>query len=874
MLIIILQFLLLTATSAGWGYWLKRLLKIDSPWSLSLSTLLFGAGFAAQILVLQNLVYCNLPVGATFAFPAAIGLYGLFLLIKELPSLPPFDRNFAGAILLAIFLLQASTAFFESPAFYYGKGRTDQFNYVNLAQFIQTQPFHSSPADIHFEPWMTRVHEFKEQRVGQSVAQAYAASLSFSNAKEAYAGLSSFCLALVALVTFSLARSMAFPRNLAAIAGVWTGLAPALTRYHLEGFLSQSVTIFILPFLALYARTATHQPGYAIGIPAIALSYLLVCYVELLPVGLAVFGGLALYRFYRSGARTIVPSAAAFVLSLALVPYAVISSYKFLIAQMERAGQLHQSLEAQAGLAGTIPGWIQGLADFRFLTYPLQLLTALALVALAAFAIAKVSRTNRIFLAAILAPPVVLLAYLMMQDPLPKYPFSKIQDSFVYLWILIPLAGVSRLRTGLRKSIPPATLIAAPAVFILFAAIGAAAHHFPIFMHAGILQTLQSKEVVSAIQYAESHPGQTFLVKSADPHVAGWLAYHARNSKVYLSPPRLADFPLNKNAHEFTRVPDYVPGMVLLSNVGVRSQSTGGVPTLDVSNKQGEERDAKDVWYWMADNLELEANRWDDDPRPVEYKLKLRIDPGPSHPSLYRRMRLTNSRTGIANIIETNAGQTSIVPIALVPGRNSFFLELLEPSQPTVILAHDARKLMVRIINPSLGEPRPIDRPDAALASAMTSGVPGLPSIAGVNPQGEDKSGAGSWFWIHKRMELQIQRTDADPLDHLYQLTFRAEPGFANPSPARTLRITHTETGTETILEVTGAGTFGLPLNLKPGLNHAVLEIVEDLPQIVKAPGDARIHMLRAEDFTLRFLRAKMPEKPAREKVAARAQTR
>ena len=44
MLIIILQFLLLTATSAGWGYWLKRLLKIDSPWSLSLSTLLFGAG--------------------------------------------------------------------------------------------------------------------------------------------------------------------------------------------------------------------------------------------------------------------------------------------------------------------------------------------------------------------------------------------------------------------------------------------------------------------------------------------------------------------------------------------------------------------------------------------------------------------------------------------------------------------------------------------------------------------------------------------------------------------------------------------------------------------------------------------------------------
>jgi len=867
MLFILLQFFLLSATSAGWAFWLKRMLKIDSPWSLSLATLLFGAGFATQILVLQNFVYFNLPVGTTFAIPAAIGLYGLFLLIKELPPLPPLDRNFAAGILLGIFFLQASTAFIESPALYYGKGHTDQFNYVILAQFIQTQPFNSSPADIHLQPWLTRTHEFKEWRIGQAVAQAYTASLSFSNAKEAYAGLSSFCLALLALVTFSLARAMAFPRNLAAIAGVWTGLAPALTRYHLEGFLSQAVTIFILPFLALWARTTTHQPGYAIGIPAIALSYLLVCYVELLPVGFVVFGALALYRFYRSSARTLVPSVAAVALSLVLVPYALVSSYQFLMVQMERAGQRHQSLEGQAALAGTIPGWIQGLADFRFFTYPLQLLTAVALAGLAGFAIAKASRRNRIFLAAILAPPLLLLAYLFMQDPMPRYPFAKIQDSFAYLWILLALSGVSRLRTGLRKSISPATLIAAPAVFVLFAAIGAAAHHYPIFKHAGILQILQSRQVVSAIQYAESHPGQTYLVKSAEPNVAGWLAYHARDSKAYLSPPRLADFPLNKNVYEFTQVPDYVPGMVLLSNAGVFSQATtGGVPTLDISNKQGEERDAKDVWYWMRDNMELEANRWDDDPRPVEFKLKMRVDPGPSHPSLYRRMRLTNSRTGLANIIETNAGQSPIVPVILVPGRNPFFLELLEPSQPTVTLAHDVRKLMVRIINPSLGEPRPIDKPDAALARAITSGVPDLPKIAGVNPQGEDKSGAASWFWIQKRMEIQIQRTDADPLDHIYQLTFRAEPGFANPSPTRTLRITHAETGTETILKVNGAGSLGLSLNLKPGLNRVALEIVEDLPQIVKAPGDPRVHMLRAEEFTLRFLRANTPDKPAEKK--------
>ena len=867
MLFILLQFLLLTATSAGWAYWLKRFLKIDASWSLSLSTLLFGAGFAAQVLVLQNLVYFNFPVGTVFAVPAAFGLAGLFLLSKELPPLPPADRNFAIGILIAIFFLQASTAFIESPAYYYGKGHTDQFNYVILAEFIQTQPFNSSAADIHLHPWLTRTHEFKEWRIGQAVAQAYAASLSFSNAKESYAGLSSFCLALLALVTFSLARAMAFPRNLAAIAGVWTGLTPALTRYHLEGFLSQAVTIFILPFLALWARSTTHQLGYSVGIPAIALAYLLVCYVELLPVGLVVFGALALYRFHRSSVQTVIPSAAAVVLSLALVPFAVVSSYKFLMIQMARAGERHQSLEAQAGLAGTIPGWIQGLVDFPFLTYPLQLLTALALTGLAGFAISKASRRNRIFLAAILAPPVILLAYLFLQEPLAKYPFAKIQDSFAYIWILVPFAGVSRLRSGLRKSVPPAVLVAAPSLLVLFAAIGAYNHHLPILQHTGILQTLQSKEVVSSIQYAEAHPGQTYLVKTANPYVAGWLVYHARNSKTYLSPARLADFPLNKNAHDFTRVPDYVPGMILLSSAGVRSQTaSGGVPTLDIFNKQGEERDAQDVWYWLADNMELEVNRWDDDPRPVEYKLKLRVDPGPSHPSLYRRMRLTNSRTGIESVIETNAGQSPIVPVILAPGRNPFFLELLEPSQPAFVLAHDPRKLMVRIINPSVDSPRPIDKPDPALVRAIASGVPEAPQIAGVNPQGEDKSGAGTWYWIQKRMELHIQRTDADPEEHLYQITFRAEPGFANPSPVRTLRMTHTETGAETVLKVNGVSSLSLSLNLRPGLNHVSMEIVEDLPQTVKAPGDPRVHMLRAEDFALRFLRVNTPEKPPAKK--------
>lgn len=849
MFFILLQFLLLTATSAGWAFLLKRLLKIESPWTLSLSTLLFGAGFAVQILFLQNLVYCNIPVQTAFALPAAIGFYGVFLLVRNLPPLTPGDRNRAAAILAAIFFVQIFSALVESPGFFYGKGHTDQYNYTILSQFILTQPFHSTPADIHLQPWLTRTYEFKEWRIGQAVAQAYAASLSFSNAKEAYAGISAFCLALLALVTYSLARALAIPSNLAATAALWTGLAPALTRYHLEGFLSQSVSLFVLPFLGLWARTTTRRPGYAIALPAIALAYLLVCYVELLPVGLFGFGTLSIFLLYRDGIRRFAPAVATVILSLLLVPYAVITSYNFLIVQLERAGQRHQSLEAQAGLAGTIPGWIQGLADFPFLAYPLQLLTALALTGLAGFALYKSSRRNVAFLSALLAPPVLILSYLFLQTPLAKYPFSKIQDSFVYLWILLPVAGLARLRQ-------PQPALIFPAVLTLFAALGSYNHHLPILQHAGILQTLQSKETVDSINYAETHRGQTYLVNHTDPHAAGWLAFHVRDSKAYLTPPRLADYSINKAAYEFTKVPDYLPGMILLSQTGVHSQdASGGVPTLDVSNPQGEERDAADVWYWLADTLDIEINRWDNDPRPVEYKFKVRVDPGPSNPSLYRKMRLTNSRTGLVSLIETNAGQTPVVPLILAPGRNAFFLELLEPTQPTVALPHDGRKLMVRLVNPSVSDPRPIEKPDPALLRAIATGVPAVPQISATNPQGEDKSDFTSWFWVAQNMDLQIRRTDSDPADHIYQLNFRAAAGFANPDPARTIRITHSETGTETILKLTAPAVLSATLNLKPGINNVKLELVGAPPQTVKAPGDARVHMLRVEEFGLRFLR-------------------
>ena len=57
-------------------------------------------------------------------------------------------------------------------------------------------------------------------------------------------------------------------------------------------------------------------------------------------------------------------------------------------------------------------------------------------------------------------------------------------------------------------------------------------------------------------------------------------------------------------------------------------------------------------------------------------------------------------------------------------------------------------------------------------------------------------------------------------------------------------------------------GLLSATLNLKPGTNTVKLAIVGDLPQIVKAPGDLRIHMLRVEEFRLRYLRPAAEDLP------------
>ena len=130
-LIIYVQLLILGALCLGWMYWLNQL-TTDGTWNWRRSFFLFSVGFAAQIILLQNLTYLNVPIKYTFPIPALIGLAGLWRLFElwkrttEVDTAFRLNARYGAVIFLAVFSLQSASGLLEGPTGYYGAAHIDQ----------------------------------------------------------------------------------------------------------------------------------------------------------------------------------------------------------------------------------------------------------------------------------------------------------------------------------------------------------------------------------------------------------------------------------------------------------------------------------------------------------------------------------------------------------------------------------------------------------------------------------------------------------------------------------------------------------------------------------------------------------------------------
>jgi hypothetical protein len=761
-----LQLCVLAATSIGFGELLRRLAP-DAVRNSAFARLASAiAGFCLNEVLLQNLVYLDLPVryGAWISFAmAAICLayagLGRFRssaratdrVFGEAVSASPrrnSDLTVASALLFLVAFYHLIPAIHAGPENYYGRGHIDQVNYVLLGQFLLDVPFSASVDQIGAHPWLLKAIDLKAQRIGQSIPNAYLAAITLSDVKTTYAATQSFYLGMAAMATYMLGRAFRVSRPLASLAALFAGFAPALTNLALDGFLSQASILFLAPLIAAHLRQFRAWPSSFLLL-APSLAFGLTSYPEFFPVvalwhvALLAANCVSLPRASR---RTFAVGTGVLLLSLFLVPAYLGPAADFARRQYGVAAA-QNVLALLRPDAGTLLGWARIFFGYPTAERPGEAIAAPILVLLiaisatiAANAFFSKQPARRVAIAAMAGMPIAMLIALSAKADFPKYAFGKIAETFVPIWVVLVALGLARSSALIRGGVldwrwPTLTskprangarwtrmragakylgakyLVTLPLVACMLLALGGSTGQFnAIFKRREILEIVDSDSARAVYRRLDGLHGATVWIWEPHNIASAWLAYHARDDLVYLKFPTLADLSLKGRGYAFQAVPARLEGTYVVSaSALLHAELDGPAPLLSVDNPQGIEYEAHGGrWYWIGKTCTLEILAFPAIDHAEEYELDFRLVAGLANPEPGRIVELVLP-DGSESRIEFSGSKLVRVPLKLRRGDNLVKINVVAPVEQLVKVPGDGRIHMLELHDVAL-----LERPSPA----------------------------------------------------------------------------------------------------------------------------------------------------------------
>ncbi len=709
-------------TAAGWGYWISRLVPSRPPRVRSDILLLGISGWCANLLFLQGLLYLDVRLHWSSWIGWAIALAGLLGIccgkFRPVPGASRFRRWVA--VGLVAFAFQSSGLFLKGPAEYFGYAHQDQVNSVQLSQFLVEMPFSTGLGNVGLHPWLVKPIDLKTGRIGQAVPDGYLAVTTGTDSQGSYGVTTIFFLALVPVVMMELLLRLGAGRRLAFLGAIWAGILPAFTKAHLDGFVSQTETLFVVPSLLLALFSAPRQFWLACVSAALLLGFLLCAYTEVYILGVGVAGFICLSSLRLSIRRRVVLMALSAGGSLlAAAPYAICYAWAFAAGQYGAAGGMESvKLTSLVPYSGTWAGWAElffgpGLAN-NALCMVAEFSGILLLLPMAAGLFSR-SLSRACLLAGAAAVPVSALAVLRFGSIFHPYPFNKLLVTFLPLEVLLITLGLRRMQIAAhflphRNWTHPVRASASAgrnrrvafggtlALCLLVASAGMGSWNLEkqVLDNAEILAAVNSPGARAVYRELDSHPDRRYVIKEQHPIVNAWLAYHGRHSDMYADTSAIGDRPVPQDQFAFRRLPAHIADSWLVTGeriafYGNREAS----PELILRNPQGIERDGILTWCWVGDQMQIEIV--DFGSGAGRYHLLFHALSGPANPPPHRAVTLTDERTGRPQHRDFDNDAFIDFPVFLNPGSNLFRLAVDSPNQWLVHLAGDARKLMVRI---------------------------------------------------------------------------------------------------------------------------------------------------------------------------------
>ena len=735
----VLQSFELILLSIGLGYWFS-LLAGKTKNNLSDRLICLICGFSLSVIILQNLVYCNIRLLFAGPLVMSFALVGLFFEIKKsVLRLKTFilhigyrKKPLAKALiilgaLLIVYVVESLPVISKGVNDYYGNAHQDQVNYVQIAEFFIEKPFYTSYADIGLHPWMVKGVDFKNQRLGASIANGSLAVLSGVDAKQAYGALITFYILLAGLGVYVLARILGLGNYASIFSALWASLLPIITRIHLDGFLSQVAVGFVIPALIYNALSIKRHPRFSLVSLVTLLSYLLVTYTEIYPIAVLLVACVGSVSLFPRNTRRILDLAISIMVSLILVPRYLFYVFTWVIEQYATISSgPNKNLDGLFPNSGTLLGWAELFLPVQIghWSNTLNWWVLLSLFILGLIIVSLVSQSKRRFFTtlSIFIVPLVVLGLLYIRKPFSPYPFAKLLAIFSPMFVVLAVLGLTQLLRYLRAFIIQKrvtrfdwlTLDVSVAVgvspFIILALIGSITYIQSVLANELNLMEVDSVGARRAYHFIESHPNSVFVVNEQNPIVCAWICYHGRNSDIYLDSKQIGDRLINSDKFKFL----YNESLDLINTRKDIWQINGNryfslndpdvSPDIKIINKQGLEkmRDGSE-YAWVAESIDIKITNFSK--RSVNYILNFSVSPGPANKDPHRSIILNEKKgKGFGTLGKWSfTGIEKIhVRLTLNPGNNWYKLSLVDNPQWTEHISSDPRNLMLMVRDLSL----------------------------------------------------------------------------------------------------------------------------------------------------------------------------
>jgi hypothetical protein len=701
--LIVFQLCLLLTLVAGWGFWTWRVLRGHQT-TRRFHWLFAGlAGYVVQLIALDAVARLGIPARvstwALLAVAAAGTAFGAGHVCRAWTSLSSRARSDAlGCVIVfaVSFAIQSTALLRESPENYYGKGRTDQLIWVSLAQYlVERGSPGGSPDSGH--PWAAKATAMQTQRTVHAAATAELAVASLTDAKSAYGAQSVFFAALLPAAVFAVFRSFAVWAPLALMGSLWVGVLPALAKIHLDGFFAQLSVLFAFPLILAACRCGLDRSWRDSVLIATYAAWVFSAYTDFYPFAVVLVALLVATGWARRDRWWPLHVLLIGIVSLLLSGLYLRKGIALFLYHLSVANAKLPELEGLVPTAGTLWGWFQifssPLAAGAQDSYRIAVLCTLAASLVAISAFFSRSLRTRYQLAAAIAGPLAYLCVVVSSPDYPKYPSWKISTSFAWLFAVLIVLGLYRLcLIALSRTKARVTTLVMVYVFLWVAYAGCIEEMDVVFRQAENLSILNRPALRAAFAHLETHPGSTVMIRDENPIVVGWLSYHGRHSRVYVDRDAVPEGYLPPGDWSFYAVPPDLGAGVVVSSEGVQ---TGRVPSVAVRNQQGRDWNERELWYWMADTVDFSVLA-DHQSVARSWVLEFLAIPGPGNPAPVRKLALT-SANGASSIVEIHGAEMIRIPVTLQPGRTTFRLQILWPTEQIVSLPNDSRKLMVRI---------------------------------------------------------------------------------------------------------------------------------------------------------------------------------